>query len=297
MWLETFEKYLTDEKKYSKHTVVAYQKDISQLMDFLRLEKSSELKYCDKKDIRMFLAQQISEGRTERSVNRKLSSLKTFFGYLHYIGALEENPAAQIKGLKHYPKVQIPLSEKETEQLLEPEVFSDDFSGVRDSLMLELLFQTGMRRSELMNLELRKIDFDKKEIKILGKRKKERIVPVTSELLSLINKYVAEVEKEGFVLDKELLLTDKGMKLYPKYIYNKVKENMERVTSKNKKSPHILRHSFATQFLKKGAELNAVKEILGHSSLAATQVYTHNDIEQLKKVFNHAHPREHKKND
>lgn len=291
MSISKFIDYLSLELQYSPHTVLAYQKDVR---DFGAYISPIDLEDANKIDIRAYLAYLVGQNLEERSINRKLSSIKTYYKFLLYIEQISRLPTEGIKSLRFNKKVQIPYSSNEIYSLLNGDLFTDDFEGKRDKLILELLYHTGIRRSELISLKISSISFDKKEIKVLGKGNKERIIPVNDKLLYEIKVYLEKAEEEKVDLRGNLLVTNKGKRLYPELVYSITKSYLSHVTEKNKKSPHMIRHSFATQILHNGADLNAVKEILGHSSLASTQEYTHNDIQQLKKVFNQAHPRESK---
>ncbi len=291
MSISKFIDYLSLELQYSPHTVLAYQKDVR---DFGAFISPIDLEDANKIDIRAYLAYLVGQNLEERSINRKLSSIKTYYKFLLNIEQISRLPTEGIKSLKFNKKVQIPYSSNEIYSLLNGDLFTNDFEGKRDKLILELLYHTGMRRSELISLKISSISFDKKEIKVLGKGNKERIIPVNDKLLYEVKVYLEKAEEEKVELRGNLLVTNKGKRLYPELVYSITKSYLSHVTEKNKKSPHMIRHSFATQLLHNGADLNAVKEILGHSSLASTQEYTHNDIQQLKKVFNQAHPRESK---
>lgn len=291
MSISKFIDYLSLELQYSPHTVLAYQKDVR---DFGAYISPIDLEDANKIDIRAYLAYLVGQNLEERSINRKLSSIKTYYKFLLYIEQISRLPTEGIKSLRFNKKVQIPYSSNEIYSLLNGDLFTNDFEGKRDKLILELLYHTGIRRSELISLKISSISFDKKEIKVLGKGNKERIIPVNDKLLYEIKVYLEKAEEEKVDLRGNLLVTNKGKRLYPELVYSITKSYLSHVTEKNKKSPHMIRHSFATQILHNGADLNAVKEILGHSSLASTQEYTHNDIQQLKKVFNQAHPRESK---
>lgn len=291
MSISKFIDYLSLELQYSPHTVLAYQKDVR---DFGAYISPIDLEDANKIDIRAYLAYLVGQNLEERSINRKLSSIKTYYKFLLYIEQISRLPTEGIKSLRFNKKVQIPYSSNEIYSLLNGDLFTDDFEGKRDKLILELLYHTGIRRSELISLKISSICFDKKEIKVLGKGNKERIIPVNDKLLYEVKVYLEKAEEEKVDLRGNLFVTNKGKRLYPELVYSITKSYLSLVTEKNKKSPHMIRHSFATQILHNGADLNAVKEILGHSSLASTQEYTHNDIQQLKKVFNQAHPRESK---
>ena len=289
MLIQQFLTYLQSERNYSINTTIAYKKDILDLKKFLN---NIKLQDVTKKDIRKYLAFLVNEKISERSINRKLSSIKSFYNFLLLTETIAKVPTAGIKTLKSYPKVQIPYSKSEMAALLDSSIKDrTDFNQIRNLLVVEMLYQTGMRRSELIHLKKENINFNKNELKVTGKRNKERLIPIQSKLLALIQEYLHIAEIQDVNIDKELFVTKAGKSLYPKLVYKIVNSYLSIVTQKNKKSPHMLRHSFATHFLQNGAEINAVKEILGHASLAATQHYTHNDIEQLKKVFNKTHPR------
>ncbi len=298
MSISKFLQYLEIEKKYSFHTLKSYGDDLSEFTSFFQTENTDlSIEKASKLDIRNFLIYLSSLSVSERTINRKLSSLKSYYKYLMKIGEIEHSPAAGIKTLKHYNKVQVPFSEDEMLNLFETEeIFPDNFVGIRDRLMMEMFYQTGMRRSELIHLVSDDIDFAQRQIKVLGKRNKERIIPLSDKLLKTLTEYL-EIRSNLFPYGNSFLfLTEKGKPFYDKLVYNLVNNYLSNISTKQKKSPHMLRHSFATHLLNRGADLNAVKELLGHSSLAATQVYTHGSIDQLKKVFNQAHPRERKTN-
>lgn len=296
MSIPQFLQYLQFEKKYSLLTIQSYQSDLEEFEKFYLAESDSDsISTAKKLHLRAYLMKLSQSDLSERSINRKLSSLKSYYKYLLKIGEIETSPAASLKTLKQYNKVQIPFSEEELGELfLKEGVFSEDFEGFRDRLMMEMFYQTGIRRIELIQLKDSDIDFAQKSIKVLGKRNKERLIPVGSELVERIQAYLKlreqEVPQHNFCFFKTIL----GKPMSEKLVYNLVNFYLSHISTKHKKSPHMLRHSFATHMLNRGAELNAVKELLGHSSLAATQVYTHGSIDELKKVFNHAHPRERK---
>lgn len=293
MLLEAFLQYLEHEKKYSKHTIQAYKTDLIAFKDFCVIEYDQEsLKGVHYNQIRSWMVSLVNKGVSNRSVNRKMSSLKTFYTFLQKIGEVEINPLAKHKALKIQKKIQVPFDEKEVENVLDILNENIDFESVRDRLIVELLYSTGIRRIELINIKEKDVDFRKQVIKVLGKRNKERYIMLLPSVLNTLNQYI-ELKKEykqGNV--EELLITKKGVKIYETLVYRIINLYFSRVSTKAKKSPHILRHAFATHLLNNGASLDSVKELLGHSSLASTQVYTHNSLEQIKKVYNKAHPRE-----
>lgn len=293
MSVQKFLDYLKFEKKYSPRTVESYENDLNGFVEFYNAENGSDdISKAKKLDLRNFLMHLSQSDFSERSINRKISALKSYYKYLLKIQEIDQSPAAMISTLKHNNKVRIPFSEDEIRNLFETEgIFTDDFEGRRDRLIIELFYQTGMRRAELIGLKINDINFDEKSLKVLGKRNKERLIPVGGELCERLADYVKERNELFGDKSQALFLTKKGTPLYDKFVYKLVNNYLSIVSTKMNKSPHILRHSFATHLLNHGANLNAVKELLGHSSLAATQVYTHSGIEQLKEVFNKAHPR------
>lgn len=291
MFFAEFKDYLLLEKKYAKHTVTAYLNDLEGFSNFLNSQqtKISEANYSQ---IRSWIVSMVNEGLTNRTINRKISSLNTYFKYLIKIEQVSTNPLNAHKALKTEKKVQIPFSQIEVEKALHLMSFENTFEGSRDRLIIELLYATGMRRSELINLKLADIDLESDIIKVLGKRNKERYIPLINSVKDNLNSYLIyrnQIVKSGS--EQFLILSSKGSRISEHQVYTVVKKYFSLVTSKVKKSPHMLRHSFATHMLNEGANLNAVKELLGHSSLAATQVYTHSSIAELKKVYQAAHPR------
>ena len=288
-----FTDYLSYEKKYSHHTVVAYHKDLSDFLQFSKDEYAyTDIIQVNYAIIRSWIISLVDQGIANRSINRKVSSLKTYYKFLLKTKQIETTPLAQHKALKTSKKLQVPFSEKEIEDVLEVLQDEEDYEGIRNRLLVELLYSTGMRRAELINLKLNNISITQKTIKVLGKRNKERIIPLLSSVAKSLEKFIVERNKLATIEDKDfLLLTSKGVKIYETLVYRVVNNYFSKASVKIKRSPHILRHSFATHLLNEGADLNAVKELLGHSSLASTQVYTHNSIAQLKQVYQNAHPR------
>ena len=286
---ELFISYLQKELRYSPHTVTAYRNDVESFFEFACIELEN-YKEVSSKDIRRYVMFLIDSGLKPRSVNRKISSIKKFYHFLLQKDVLNESPAAKIKSVKTPKSLPVFVKEEEMIQMdMITELFNDDFSGVRDRLIVELFYQTGIRRAELIEMKLG--DWSNKQIKILGKRNKERIVPVNDSLENLKMLYLSLRQAES-VQDDSLLVTDKGNKLYPKFVYRKINYYIGEVSRLSKRSPHVLRHTFATHMLNNGAGIETIKELLGHESLVATQVYTHNSFEKLKSIYKQAHPRE-----
>ena len=293
MLVAAFLRYLECEKKYSKNTINAYKRDIIAFSDFCEEEfDQKEITLIHYHQIRTWIVALVENKISNRSINRKISSLKTFYSFLQKIHEIEINPLAKHKALKVQKKIQTPFDKEEVESVLSVLEEEKDFESVRDRLIIELLYSTGMRRIELVNVKEKDIDFSRQVIKVLGKRNKERYVMVLPSVLKTLNQYLSLKRDYEKSLVEALLITKKGVKIYETLVYRVINLYFSKVSTKAKKSPHILRHAFATQLLNNGASLNSVKELLGHSSLAATQVYTHNSLEQIKKVYNKAHPRE-----
>ncbi len=292
MFIEQFIAYLKFEKRYSPNTVLAYQKDLNQFGDFL-LEQF-ELKQIETAthiQIRSWLAQMKQEGIESRTINRKISTLKSFYKYLHRLGQIKQSPTAKIISPKTKKRLPVFVKETEIQDLLKQSEFGEDVKGQTNWLILEILYQTGMRKSELINLKLNRVDLKQRQLQVLGKGNKERIIPISHELTESIKSYLPLRLEVKDLQSDNLLVLPSGKALYPKYVYNVVTKYLGQFTTLSKRSPHILRHTFATHLLNNGAELNAVKELLGHASLAATQVYTHNSIEKLKNIHKKAHPK------
>lgn len=296
-YTQRFLDYLALEKNYSSLTITSYQKDLEDFTKFYQTqEDSTEIHSAQKIHLRSFIMHLSQDEKSAKTINRKLSTLRSFYKYLVKEKILLINPIEQVHSLKRKKEVMVPFTEQEMSELLDnEEFFSDDYDGVRDHLMIDLMYQTGIRRAELINLKETDIDPNLLSIKVLGKRNKERVVPISKYLLQEIEIYKQLKRQNGFEEYTNLFLTNKGKPLYDTLVYSKVKYYLSLISVKQKKSPHMLRHSFATHMLDSGADLNAVKDLLGHSSLSSTQVYTHGSIENLKKVFNQAHPRERKK--
>lgn len=293
MCITDFIAYLELEKNYSSHTVLAYQKDFEEFSAFYADDFNEvDLDQVHYVMIRSWIVSLSEAGLSNRSINRKIASLKAYYRFLQKTGSIPVNPLAKHKALKTSKKIEIPFSELEMESVLSSFFYTDDFEGKRDQLIIQLLYATGMRRAELINLRLSDVDFETKTIKVLGKRNKERIIPMLTSLEPHFLNYYKEREKIESVKEVNyVFISSQGNKIYETLVYRTVNKYFNEVSSKVKKSPHILRHTFATHLLNKGADLNAVKELLGHSSLASTQIYTHNSIAELKKVHALAHPR------
>ena len=294
---QQFLDYLAFEKNYSTLTITSYKRDLDDFIAFYQGEENSlEIQSATKNHIRAFIMHLTELKKSEKTVNRKLSALRSFFKYLIREKYLTVNPIEQIHSLKQTKQVLIPFTEAELNDLLNnDDLFPDTFEGARDRLMIDMMYQTGIRRAELIGLKENDIDAETLSIKVLGKRNKERIIPISSFLLEDIRCYNTRKNNEITIQCTNVFVTEKGKPLYDNLVYSKVKYYLSLISVKHKKSPHMLRHSFATHMLDSGADLNAVKDILGHSSLSSTQIYTHGSIENLKKVFNKAHPREQKK--
>lgn len=291
--LDKFLDYLEHEKRYSPHTITSYRKDLEDFSDFyLRTESSEDIAGADKKVIRNFIVELSEHHISKRSINRKLSSLRSFYLFLLKIGEIEISPTETISSLKFYSEKQIPMSQEEM-QTLNDQVF-DEVTDVLDKCIIEVLYQTGIRKAELCGMTFENVNLGGNELKIIGKGNKERYIPISEDLSDLLAGY-QEIRKPQTEDESYFFVNRKGKKLTEKFVYLVVNKYLSLITSKEKRSPHILRHSFATHVLDNGAEISKVKKILGHSSLASTQVYTNANIEQLKKVFNLAHPRASKK--
>tara|TARA_R110002051_G_scaffold173614_1_gene243911 strand:- start:375 stop:1265 length:891 start_codon:yes stop_codon:yes gene_type:complete len=289
----SFISYLSLEKKYAANTILAYENDLGEFSLFCKENFNNDaIESVDYNSIRNWIVDLVNTKISNRSINRKIASLKAYYKFLLKIGLIDTNPLAKHKALKTAKKIEIPFSESEMEDILLRIPFSNDFEGVRDKLIIELLYTTGMRRAELVNLKLTNVDLEQRLVKVIGKRNKERIIPLLDSIVSLFKVYL--IERNSISNDTELdslFLSKSGSKIYETLVYRIINHYFGLVSTKVKKSPHILRHTFATHLLNKGADLNSVKELLGHASLASTQVYTHNSIAELKKVHLLSHPR------
>lgn len=290
--LTDFLQYLRFEKRYSPHTLLAYQKDLEQFDSYLSQEFSmNDLKLITHFHIRGWLAGMKGEKQTSRTINRKISSLNSYYKYLRRLGYVEKNPVRQLHAQRLPERLPVYLKEKETEHLLEEVQFAEGFQGFTDRLIVELLYATGMRRNELQQLKEKDIEWSLNQVRILGKGNKERLVPVSPVLLDSFRDYIQEKKKLEVYNDIYLLNLESGIPVYAGYIYRVVKKYLGETTTLQKKSPHVLRHTFATHLLNNGANIQAIKDLLGHSSLAATQIYTHNNIDKLKEIHRQNHPR------
>lgn len=291
MSISSFIQYITYERRYSGNTVKAYENDLNAFAEFLvTTYQISNPVQATHEMIRSWVVQLMDEGIAPRSVNRKISSLKSFFKYLLKEEVIDKNPLQQITTVKAPKRLPAYIIQEDLIEYLDQPVDADNFIAVRDKLIVEILYNTGIRRSELINLKEAAVDFDRSLLKVTGKRNKERIIPLSKKLLEHIKEYTVTKEKAIKSKSSYLIVTNKGDQAYPEFILRKVKQALSGLKSV-KKSPHILRHTFATHMLNNGADLNIIKELLGHADLSATQVYTHNSISQLKSIYNKAHPR------
>jgi len=287
-----FEEYLKTEKRFSENTLVAYLNDLNQFIDFVSITKQEELKEVNYQLIRAWIVCLIDSGSSNRTINRKLSTLRTFYRWCLKQGFTDQNPMLKLKGPKLEKRLPVFLKQSELEFEKLNSLFLDDYEGVRDRLMLELFYQTGIRLSELINLK--EEDVANNSIKVLGKRNKERIIPISPELsiqIVIYQNYKSVINTDS----DRLLILSNGKNLYAKFVYRKINYYLGLVTSLDKKSPHVLRHTFATHMLNNGTGLETLKKILGHANLSATQVYTHSSFTQLNNIYSQAHPRGHKK--
>jgi integrase/recombinase XerC len=295
MPLSNFLKYLRYEKRYSSHTLTSYETDLHQFFDYMKLQynitNANEITHFF---IRSWIVSLMDKKTSAKSVNRKISALKSFYRFLLKEKIIEQNPMLKITAPKIPKRLPHFIPQENMELLFKHVEFGEGYAGIRSRLICEILYATGIRRAELTGLKNSSVDFGNNTIKVLGKRNKERIVPLIPSLVQLLKKYIIEKKNYLDACKKEndfLILDNRCKKVYPELIYRTVKKYLSFVTTSEKKNPHILRHTFATHLLNKGADINAIKELLGHSSLAATQVYTHNTIEKLKKIYKQAHPK------
>lgn len=291
-FVQNFIDYLASEKRFSEHTILAYKKDIEQFVEFTGVLNQNDVKEINSKLIRGWIVSLMDNGMESTSVNRKLSTLRTWFKWLMREGVIVKNPIQSVKGPKNNKRLPSFAQQTEVETENIKALFNDDFDGVRDLLMFEMFYQTGIRSSELVNLLDARVSGN--QIRVLGKRNKERIIPISNELSILIELY-RHKRKEIDPYPEWFFLLKSAKKLYPKFVYRKINNYLGEATGLEKKSPHVLRHTFATHMLNNGASLEVLKEILGHANLAATQIYTHNSFSQLTNIYSQSHPRGQKK--
>ncbi len=296
MDFQNFIDYLSLEKNYSKHTLAAYIKDLTFFSEYLEEHyDTSEISKVTYPMIRSWIVLLVDQQKSNRTINRKMSSLKAYFKFLLKTRQIEVDPMVKHRALKTSTKVQVPFSVDEIDQVMDLLQKQEGFEGARDHFMVSLFYATGMRRAELVDLRLQDFDWSSGVVKVLGKRQKERYIPLLPSLEPLYQRYIIERDSLKNIVDAPyLLLSQKGVKIYPELVYRVINGYFSKVSKKIKRSPHILRHSFATHLLDEGADLNAVKELLGHASLSSTQVYTHNSIAKLKQAHARAHPRNNK---
>ena len=290
---ESFLQFLQIEKRYSPHTVRSYLNDLDQFYSCLStLGHSDDITGVTSYDIRSWIVSMIDNGYSTSSVHRKISCLRVYFKYLRKEGIIKSDPLEKVVLPKRKKHIPVFVEEEAMSKLLDNDSFGDDLAGIRDRTIIEMLYLTGMRRAELIGLRSNDVDLSECSVKVTGKRNKQRIIPLVKPFIPHLKEYIklrdenTQAEKNGW-----FFITDKGNKLYEKYVYNIVNRYLAMVTTIEKKSPHILRHTFATHMLNRGADLNSIKELLGHANLSATQIYTHNTFEKLKKVYKQAHPR------
>jgi integrase/recombinase XerC len=292
IYKESFLKYLEIEKRYSPHTVRSYANDLDGFIFFLSeqgLPDNAEAVTTN--EIRAWIVNMLDGGYSSSSVHRKITCLRVFYRYLRKEGVVNSDPVEKVVLPRKKKTLPAFIPQKELDTLLDNQYFGDDFKGLRNRTIVEMLYLTGMRRAELIGLKDEDVDLEEGTIKVTGKRNKQRIIPIVIPYISSLKDYIKSRDEEGISRSGWFFVTDKGNKLYEKFVYNLVNNYLSMVTTVEKKSPHVLRHSFATHMLNRGADLNSIKELLGHANLSATQVYTHNTFEKLKKVYGKAHPR------
>lgn len=294
MFIAEFLNYIQFERRYSIHTLNAYAKDMEQFALFLnqtyQIEKAGDIEFVF---VRSWIATLMEEGNSPRTVNRKISALKSYFRYLLKTGKIDHNPILKISGPKVRKKLPVFIEEKSMDLLSNNLEELNSYTTIRDRLVVELFYATGIRRAELIQLQEKDFNLQNRLIKVLGKRNKERLIPVHKEIIPMVKSFLSlkEMEFKNLATDSNFFLSIKGKKMYPKLVYQIVNNYLSQVSTQKKKSPHVLRHTFATHMLNHGADLNAVKELLGHANLSATQIYTHNTIEKLKNIYKQAHPK------
>ena len=297
MSIPSFIDYILLEKKSSFHTQKAYQSNLEAFQNFLISEGASkDLEEVSYSQIRSWIVALIEKGNSTRTVNRKISVLRSYYRFLTRVGTIELSPLKEHKALKMATQVQLPFSKEEVSQLLNSDHFPDSYTGILQKTILSLFYYTGIRRSELIELKLLNLDFSAGLMKVLGKRNKERLLPLLPEIKNQLQLLLDCQKRQGIHGEQGLFFTSEdGVKLTDSFVYTTVNDYFSLVSTKTKKSPHVLRHSFATHLLDQGADFNAIKDLLGHSSIAATQHYTHSSMTKIKEVYKNAHPREKKK--
>jgi len=293
MLLKSFITYLTHEKRYSPHTITSYQTDLYEFDEYIKNAFHLTFPEIKHTHIRSYMVDLMEKKKSESSINRKISAIRSFYKFLLKEEKVDQNPAILIKAPKIPKRLPVFIDSQKMDQLLDTgHHFNESFESVRDHLVIELLFGTGMRLAELIQLKDTDVDIYSGTIKVLGKRNKERIIPINKPLVNQVNSYIELKKLQNFNNNLlNLIVTNTGAAAYPKLVYRIVTSYLNHVSTNDKKSPHVLRHSYATTLLNAGADLNAIKELLGHASLAATQVYTHNSIERLKTIYKQAHPK------
>lgn len=294
MSINAFLEYIGYEKKYSPSTITAYKNDLESFQKFcFNNFEESDLRFLPYTIIRSWIVSLVDTQISNRTINRKLSSLKSYYNFLLKTKQISQNPLRKHQPLKVSKRINVPFSENEIHEVIQFFENQNDFESVRNKLIIELFYTTGMRRAELIGLKNSSVDLSQSIVKVLGKRNKERQIPLLNSIRKTINNY--QLQKAGIHTNTDnFFITKKGEKLYPTLVYRIINDYFSKVSLKSKKSPHVIRHSFATHLLNEGADLNSVKELLGHSSLASTQVYTHSNLKELKKTYNNAHPRSNK---
>lgn len=288
---DAFEKYLRYEKRYSEKTVLAYLTDLKQAQAYVSdTYEIMDLREAKHTYLRSWIMSLVAAKQLPRSINRKMSSLRSFFKFELRRGSIAANPASRLRALKVPKRLPQYIQEKQIAQFNQLESSDGDYASMRDRFMFELLYATGMRRSELIDLRMDDIDFSRQEIRVTGKGSKMRLIPMSTSFVGKLQNYL-EIRRQEDSLEPYVFVTDRGTKLYPKLVYNVVKKFLTLISTVEQKGPHTLRHSFATHLSGHGADLNAIKDLLGHANLSATQIYTHNSIEKLKKVYSNAHPK------
>jgi len=288
---ESFLQYISTEKRYSRHTVTSYKNDIDQFMGWLdRVRPGADLVSVNHADVRGWMVSLLEEGASAGTVHRKMSALRTLFRYMRRHELISADPMTGLKLPKKPKQLPVFIAEDALSKLFDEFRFGDNFSGIRDRTVVEFLYLTGMRRSELTGLRDADVDFSAGQVRVTGKRDKQRVIPLAAGFVKSLRSYIEAREEKGFS-GGWFFVTDRGNKMYDRAVYNIVTRYLAMVTTVEKKSPHVLRHTFATHMLNRGADLTSIKELLGHASLSATQVYTHNTFEQLKKIYKQAHPR------